>query len=100
MFAGFLTFAKRCEGCGADFEIENAGDGPAVFVILIAGIVIIPFALAFQLITNAPLWVTMLLWIPILTIFCLALLRPMRGIMFCLQWSNNAREARADDVRD
>ncbi len=98
LFDGYLKFAKRCEGCGADFEIEDAGDGPAVFVILIAGFVVIPLALAFQLITNAALWVTMLIWLPILVLFCLALLRPLRGIMFNLQWANHAREVRSDDL--
>lgn len=98
MFDGFLKFSKRCEGCGADFEIEDAGDGPAVFVILIAGIVIIPLALAFQFITNAPTWLTLLIWGAILTLFCLVLLRLLRGIMFNLQWSYGAREVRAEDI--
>ncbi len=100
LFNGFLTFAKNCEGCGADFSIENAGDGPAVFIILLAGIIIIPLALAFQLITDAPMWLTLMIWIPILTVFCLGLLRPMRGIMFNLQWVHQAREARSDDLQD
>lgn len=98
LFDGFLKFARRCEGCGADFDIEDAGDGPAVFVILIAGIVIVPLALAFQLITNAPTWLTLVIWGPILTLFCLALLRPLRGIMFNLQWAHKAREVRAEDI--
>ena len=98
MFNGFLKFARHCQGCGESFDIEDAGDGPAVFVILIVGIVIIPLALAFQLITNAPLWLTMLIWMPILILACLALLRPLRGIMFNLQWANAAREVRSGDV--
>ncbi|MGJ8563141.1 MAG: DUF983 domain-containing protein [Alphaproteobacteria bacterium] len=99
LFDGFLKFSQRCEGCGADFDIEDAGDGPAVFVILIVGIVIIPLALAFQLITDAPMWLTMLIWMPILVMSCLALLRPLRGIMFSLQWVNQAREAGHRDVQ-
>ena len=100
MFKGFLSFASRCEACGEDFELEDAGDGPAVFVILLVGIFVIPFALAFQLITNAPLWLTMLIWAPIITGACLALLRPLRGVMFALQWANNAKEVRPEDFED
>lgn len=100
LFDGFLTFAKRCEACGENFEIEDAGDGPAIFVILLVGIFVIPFALAFQLATNAPLWVTMLIWIPIIIAACLGLLRPLRGIMFALQWVNNAKEVRSEDFED
>lgn len=99
LFDGFLKFAPHCEGCGANFDIEDAGDGPAVFVIMLAGFIIIPLALAFQLITSAPLWLTMLLWMPILIMFCLALLRPLRGVMFNLQWVNRAREVRSDDLK-
>jgi len=98
LFKGYLTFHRACEGCGESFEIEDAGDGPAVFVIFIAGGVIIPLALAFAMITKAPTWLVMLIWMPILIIFCLALLRPLRGLMFNLQWINKAREVRSEDV--
>lgn len=98
LFNGFLKFAPRCEGCGANFDIEDAGDGPAVFVIFLAGFIIIPLALAFQLISGASTFVTLIIWVPILIIFCLALLRPLRGVMFNLQWKNKAREVRSDDI--
>lgn len=97
LFDGFLKFAPSCMACGASFDIEDAGDGPAVFVIFAAGFVIIPMALAFSLITKAPMWLTMVIWIPLLIAFCLALLRPFRGIMFNLQWVHKAREVRAED---
>lgn len=74
--------------------MEDAGDGPAVFVIFIAGMIVIPGALAFQLILNAPTWLTLIIWVPILILFCLALLRPLRGIMFNLQFKNKASEHR------
>ena len=98
LFDGFLKFSRRCEGCGADFDIEDAGDGPAIFVIFIAGFVIIPLALAFQLISGASTFITLLIWVPILSVFCQALMRPLRGIMFSLQWKMRAGEFRAEDV--
>lgn len=79
--------------------MEDAGDGPAVFVIFIVGFTIIPMALAFQFMTDAPTWVTLAIWSPILLIACLALLRPLRGIMFNTQWVNKAREVRRDDFK-
>ena len=66
LFNGFLKFSNGCEACGADFRDEDAGDGPTVFVIFIVGIFIIPMALAFQLITDAPTWLTLTIWIPII----------------------------------
>lgn len=99
LFAGFLTFATGCEACGADFSDEDAGDGPTVFVIFIVGIFIVPMALAFQLIANAPMWLVLTIWIPIIILVCLALLRLMRGVMFNLAWVNKAREIRNKDIK-
>jgi uncharacterized protein (DUF983 family) len=97
LFSGFLSYAKQCNECHEDFEIEDAGDGPAVFVIFLAGFIIIPLSLAFHFKSGAPMWITMSIWIPILIIFCLALLRILRGIMFNLQWAHSAREVRSED---
>lgn len=97
LFAGFLAFAKRCEACGENFEIEDAGDGPAVFVIFLAGIFICPLALVFHIKTNAHIVVTMIVWTPVLLIFCLCLLRPLRGLMLNMQIANDAAEARLDE---
>ncbi|CAM3714328.1 DUF983 domain-containing protein [Litorimonas haliclonae] len=99
LFSGLLKFARGCEACGADFTDEDAGDGPTVFVIFIVGIFIIPMALAFQLITKAPMWLTMTIWIPIIILVCLYLLRLLRGIMFNLAWVNKAREFRNAQMR-
>jgi len=97
LFKGFLSFNKNCEACGADFTIEDAGDGPAFFVMTIVLFVFIPLVIAFQFLTDAPVWVVFVVWAPILVIACLALLRPLKGIMFNTQWVNEARQARLDD---
>ena len=45
LFAGFLTVAPRCTECGLDLSKQDSGDGPAVFVILILGFVVVGLAL-------------------------------------------------------
>jgi len=40
LFEGFLKVSPRCEACGFDLAAADSGDGPAVFVILIAGFVV------------------------------------------------------------
>ncbi|NNE56766.1 MAG: DUF983 domain-containing protein [Hellea sp.] len=99
LFKGFLAFNDHCEACDADFKIEDAGDGPAIFVIFIVGIVIVPMALGFQLALDAPVWLTLLIWGPILTLASIGLLRPLRGIMFNTQWVRNAREVKRDEFK-
>lgn len=98
LFAGFLKFAHECEACGLDYDAADAGDGPAVFIILIAGFIVVPLALAVELALTPPLWLHVVLWLPLSLGLCLALLRPFRGVMLALQWHHSAREARLDDT--
>jgi len=97
LFDGYLKFAKSCQSCGFDFESQDVADGPAVFVILIASIIVVPLALAFQIKLDPPIWLALLIWFPIIALICLALLRPLRGLMFALQIVNNAAEGQLDD---
>ena len=98
LFSGFLTFANRCEACHADFSIEDAGDGPTVFVIFIVGIFIVPMALGFSMVVNAPMWLTFVIWIPIIIVVSLFLLRLLRGVIFNLQWKHDAVEIKSSDI--
>ena len=97
LFSGFLKYAPNCAACGKDFKSEDAGDGPAVFVIFIAGFFIVPLALVFQLALDAPVWLTMIIWGPFILISSILMLRPMRGVMLTLQLSRDAGEARLED---
>ncbi|MFI4987213.1 MAG: DUF983 domain-containing protein, partial [Alphaproteobacteria bacterium] len=57
LFEGFLTVAPRCAVCGFDFSAEDSGDGPAVFIILILGFVVMALALVVEVNYAPPLWV-------------------------------------------
>ena len=48
VFRGFLKFRDRCEACGADLTVADAGDGPAFFVMFAALIFIVPLAMFFE----------------------------------------------------
>lgn len=99
LFAGFLTFARSCEACGQNYKSEDVGDGASVFVIFIVGIFIVPLVLVFQFATNAPPWLMVIIWGPIVILACLWCLRLLRGIMFNLQFKTKAREVRAQDIQ-
>ena len=45
MFSGYLTLAPRCNSCGLDYSFADSGDGPAVFVILVTGFIVVGAAL-------------------------------------------------------
>ena len=94
LFKGFLSLAPRCAACGLDFAFIDAGDGPAVFVILIVGFVVVGMALWLEVTVAPPLWVHLLLWIPLTFLLALPLLRALKGLMIGLQFKNHAAEGR------
>ena len=94
MYKGFLTLASRCDACGLDFGFADAGDGPAVFVILIVGFLVVGAALLVEVNYEPPLWLHALLWPPLLLILALGLLRLLKGGLVSLQFRNDARQGR------
>ena len=78
LFAGYLKLRPSCENCGLDLAFADSGDGPAVFIILIVGAVIIGAAAAVEGLFHPAPFVHLLLWIPGTIILSLLLLRPHR----------------------
>ena len=98
LFDGFLKVAPACESCGATFAQSDSGDGPAVFIILIAGFLLAFGALFHMIAFNPPIWVLLVVWMPLTVVVCLGLLRPMKGLMIAVQFTNKASQAGRDDV--
>lgn len=96
LFDGFLKVKPHCSACGLDYAFADAGDGPAVFVMLIVGFLIIGLALWFDSVFSPPVWLHALIWLPLSIIVSLVLLRKLKGIMVALQYRNNASEGRID----
>ena len=96
LFKGFLTVGERCGNCRLDYSFADAGDGPAVFVILIIGFVVVGLALWMEVSYNPPLWVHFMLWIPLTLVLSLAALRAIKGLLIVLQYRNKAAEGRLD----
>ena len=100
LFEGFLTLRPACEACGLDFGFADSGDGPAVFVILFAGFVVVFAALLVEVMYQPPYWLHALLWGPLILLTTLAPLRPAKGLMIALQFHHKAAEGRFDRGQD
>ena len=96
LFAGFLTVRPRCTACGLDYSFADAGDGPAVFVMFIAGFIVVGTALVVEIKYAPPLWVHALLWVPLILLVTLAPLRLIKGLLIALQYHHDAAEGRLD----
>ncbi len=94
LFRGFLQLRPRCESCGLDFDFADAGDGPAVFVILLGGAIVVGAALITEVVYQPPYWVHAMLWLPLILLVTLAPLRPIKGLMIALQYHHRAQEGR------
>ncbi len=97
LFLGFLTIRERCSVCGLSFSEADTGDGPAVFVMMVAGFLVVIPALAVQIAFDPPAYLQMLIWAPVAVALPLALLRPFKATLFALQYAHDAHEARLDD---
>jgi uncharacterized protein (DUF983 family) len=94
LFQGFLTLRPRCEHCGLDYGLADAGDGPAVFIMFLAGAIVVGCALITEILYKPPYWVHAVLWLPLIFILTLGPLRPMKGLMIALQYHHKAAESR------
>ncbi|MGF1619863.1 MAG: DUF983 domain-containing protein [Rhodomicrobiaceae bacterium] len=97
LFRGYLALAERCEVCGLDYASADSGDGPAVFIILIAGFIVTGAALLVEVSYQPPLWVHAALWLPVGIGLPLLLLRPFKATLVALQYKFRAEEGRLDN---
>ena len=100
LFRGFLGLRPSCESCGLDFSFADAGDGPAVFVILIGGAIVVFAALITEVVYQPPYWVHAALWLPLVLVVTLGPLRPIKGLLIALQYHHKAQEGRLEHRSD
>ncbi|MBW4331075.1 DUF983 domain-containing protein [Stakelama sp. CBK3Z-3] len=94
LFDGAVSFAPACRACGLDFAAFNVGDGPAAFLTLIWGTVVVILAVWLELAANPPWWVHVLLWLPLVITGTVVSLRIAKGMLLALEYRNAAREGR------
>jgi uncharacterized protein (DUF983 family) len=94
LFQGFLNLRPACEKCGLDYSFADAGDGPAVFVILIGGAIVVFAALMTEVVYQPPYWLHAALWLPLILLVTLLPLRLIKGLLIALQYHHKAQEGR------
>jgi uncharacterized protein (DUF983 family) len=86
LFAGFLNVAERCPACGLDLQRSPAGDGSAVLLIFLAGVVVVTLAIWLTIAYQPPLWVAMVAWPAVILAVALVLMRPLKAAMVALDY--------------
>ena len=96
LFDGLVKVRPSCSSCGLDYSFADSGDGPAVFVIMIIGFIVVGMALWTEVNLNPPLWLHFIVWIPLAVGLSLWLLRVMKAWLIAMQYRNNARQGEID----
>ncbi|MEI6572661.1 MAG: DUF983 domain-containing protein [Alphaproteobacteria bacterium] len=96
LFAGFIDLAPRCEVCGLDYSFADSGDGPAVFIMLIAGAIVVGTALIIDANYEPPLWLLGAIFLPLTVFVSLGLLRPLKGWLIASQYRHKAEQGQLE----
>lgn len=97
LFDGPVKFAERCRACGLDYSRFNVGDGPAAFLTLVIGALIVGLAMWLELSVHPPFWVHAILWIPLTAAAVVYGLRVSKGALLVSEYRNDAGEAGRKD---
>ncbi len=92
LYSGYLKIVDKCTHCGLELRKHDAGDGPAVFVVLIVGAVIVGLALWVEISYQPPYWVHGAIWAPAILGGCLGALRPAKALMIAQQFKHKVLE--------
>jgi uncharacterized protein (DUF983 family) len=94
LFGGLVKFAPKCRACGLDFSVFNVGDGPAAFLTLIVGAIVVIGAVTLELAGGPPFWVHLIIWPPVTLALVIGGLRAAKAWLIAAEYRNAAREGR------
>ena len=100
LFDGPISFAERCPSCGLDFSRYNVGDGPAAFLTLIIGALIVVSALVVDAMFRPPLWLHIILWVPLTAGAVIFGLRLAKAALLAAEHQRQAAEGRQVEKDD
>lgn len=100
LFKGLTGFAPRCTSCGLDYSGFNVGDGPAAFLTMVIGALVLGFGLWLELAFDLPLWLLLVLLAPIIASATVWGLRVSKAALLAAEYQRGAAEAGGKDVRD
>ena len=92
MFEGFLAVAPSCPVCGLDLSRQDSGDAGVPFIILGVGLLVVFAALIVEVKYGWPVWLHLLVWLPLSIVLCVGSIRPLKGLFIALQYKYRRRE--------
>ena len=92
LFQGFLSVRARCPVCAVDLSAQDSGDGAVASIVLIVGAVVVTLALLVEVSYGPPVWLHLLLLLPLTMALVLALMRPFKAVLIALQYKHRPHD--------
>jgi uncharacterized protein (DUF983 family) len=86
LFRSYLAQNAACPVCGEDFSGIHADDGPAWFVMLLTGAIVMPPALYLAIHEMMPDWAVIVLLLILTAVIALLLLPRAKGLFIAILW--------------
>jgi len=97
LFKGLLGLMPRCTVCDLDYSPYDQGDGPAPFAVFFVTAIVSLLGLWLEFSVHPPIWVHVVLWVPLILVLSLACLRLLKAWLVGEQYRNNAHEGQLSD---
>ena len=94
LFEGFLSLPKTCADCHFDYSQIDTGDGPAVFVIMLAGLLVTGAALYVELRWQPAYIIHFAIFLPLGFAVPMLMLRPAKAWLIHSQYRHNSHEGK------
>lgn len=84
-----LTLRPLCPHCSLNLAKNDSADGPAVLLIFVLGILLVPMALIVDALWSPPLWVHAVVWGSLALAITVGFLRPVKSVILAIQYHTN-----------
>lgn len=100
LFAAYLKVRAQCSICGEAFHHHRADDAPPYFTIFLTGHIVVPLLMAVELSYSPPVFVHLILWLPLTIMLSLLFLPIVKGAIVTLQWAKRMHGFGAEEEHD
>lgn len=68
-----------------------------MIVIFIVGFLAVVGVLMTEVVFTPPIWLNLMIWLPLTILLCMLFLRPLKGLLIAQQYQRNAAEGRMSE---
>ena len=90
VFKTFLRIKDKCD-CGLSLSNDDLGDGPSFFAMFFLNIFIVLLAIIVEINFSPPLWLHLVLWVPLIIILSVLLIRYLKVLFLFLNFKYRSK---------